>query len=116
MFGFYTDHSPVNAWLIELLVSDGHPMLYRVARTIHELIVNILIAAPFAATLISVERLNAWICAVAASIAAVVFINWGAVSLPVLENAGFWVDSATTAFCPILAFAGFRALAGPPRR
>lgn len=106
----YGDHNAIDNWLIEVLASDGYPMLFRIARLVHELLVNVLIAAPFAGMLISVKRLNAWVHVVAASIAAVVFINWGALSLSLLDSVGFWTDSATMALCPVLAFAGFRAL------
>ena len=107
----YAANNPVSVWLINALSANGHEMAYRVAIGIHDMIVNIVAAAPFAAVLLIRSSLNNWTCAAVAGAAAVVFgywdTNW---SVSLLTSMGFWFGLAMTLLSLPIAFAGFRAI------
>ena len=113
---FYAVNSPMNGWLIDVFAVNGYRTLYRVAIGIHDVVVNIVVAAPFAALLMVRSSLNNWICAAVAGMTAVVFANWGTNwSVPLLTNVGFLFGLAMTLLSLPIAFAGIRAIRLPPQ-
>jgi len=112
LWDIYNLYSPINAWLIDLLASDGNGTAYQVAMVLHDAVVSVLFAAPLAVALFSFPRLNSWVCVGIAACTAVVAANLGLDwSLSLLESSRFWFESGTVALSPVVAFAGIRTLA-----
>ena len=110
-WGFYAGNNPIDQWLINALAVNGDEMAYRAVISIHDVVVNIVIAAPFAGLLLMRSSLNNWTCVVVAGLAAVLFANWDTNwSVSLLTGAGFWLGLAMTLLSLPIAFAGMRAM------
>lgn len=111
IWSVYGSNNAVNAWLIEVLASEGYPTVYALARIIHQVVVNALIAIPFVVLLILLRNRNGLGCIAAFSLAAVLVAFWSVSwSVAQLEDPRLWLDAAVLAVSPSLALLGIRAL------
>lgn len=111
-WSFYGPANPVDAWLIDTIAGrGGFDIAYRVARSIHYVLVNALIAAPFVAALVFIPKLDRRRHFAMAALAAAVFaISTAEISWALVESLGYWFDSAIFVCGPLLAYAGLRAI------
>jgi hypothetical protein len=115
-WGFYAGNNPLNEWLIQVLASQGHEVVYLAAISLHDVLVNVLLALPVAALFFLIKPLNHWRKPVAAAVAAVVVSYWSTEwsGLERLLSAyGFWLGLFLTVGSLPVAFAALRLLAAP---
>jgi hypothetical protein len=108
-WGFYAATNPINAPLMDVLARNGHSAAYRVSISIHDVVVNVVLALPFAAVFRLSQGLRNWAYVAVAAATAVIgtlaaFTNWEA--LPMLVGSwGFWFGLGMTALSLPGAFA-----------
>ena len=113
-WGFYAANNPFNEWLLNGLAVNGHGTVYRLVIGAHDVVINILLAIPFAALLLVRSGLNSWTYAAVAAAAAVVFANWDTNwSATLITSVGFWMGFAMMLLSLPIAFAGVRAIRPP---
>ena len=107
----YNAASPVDGWLIEGVASEGYGTVYALTDRMHTALVHVLFASPLIGGLVYAGYLQSWGYVLAASAAALLAATLGpGWSSPLLEDYGFWLDSATVAAGPLLATVAARAL------
>lgn len=112
-WGWYAANDPINDWLLEVLAAQGHRALYYLSVYTHDLVLNVLLAAPGAFALVAFEGSNNWRCALVSVAAAVIVVYWGTEisALPrLLGGWGFWAGFAMSVFSLPMAFAAIRAI------
>lgn len=108
-WGFYASNSPLNDWLLEAVAARGQGTLYRATMSVHDILVNVVFAIPFAALFVAFARLNRWRnLAVAALTAVVVAYSGTRSSVLLLSRFSFWLGLALTFASLPLAFEGLR--------
>ena len=60
IWGIYYAYTPVNLWLISTFVVDWQPVAFNIATYSHQLVVQILIALPFAYFLSRIRPEKSW--------------------------------------------------------
>jgi hypothetical protein len=108
VWGILAAGNPINEALLDALVRRGHTVAYRVIISMHDLIVNVLLALPFAAAFCLFRALRSWthvaLAATAALIAGYGPTEWD--SLPLLVRYwGFWLGFLMAGLSLPLAFA-----------
>ena len=107
----YATNNLIVAWLLDALVARGYPTLFQVVVSTHDVIVNVLVAAPFAAVLVALRQLNHWSFAAIAAASAVIVTNWGTQwSLVLFASWGYWFGLGMTLISLPIAFAAIRVL------
>ena len=111
-WGGYAATNPINEWLLHALAKPGQEASYLAAIYTHDVIVNVLLAAPVAAVLVTFRSLNNWpsVFTVVAFGVAVAFwdTNWSTSRL--LNSHGFWLGLGMSIWSLPIAFVGIRAL------
>src|SRR5262245_413624 len=108
-WGFYAETNPINGLLLDVLARNGHGVAYRVSISIHDVLVNIVLALPFAAVFRLTQGMCNWAYVAVAAATAIIgtfaaFTNWEA--LPILLGSwGFWFGLGMTALSLPVAFA-----------
>jgi hypothetical protein len=111
LWSLYSKISPVDGWLIEAIASEGYDRLYGLADLMHGSLVHVVFAVPIVFLLARARLLTGWIGVGAASVAAFIASSVGPDWTSTLaEGVGFWLDAASVAIGPVLAFAAIRAL------
>jgi hypothetical protein len=108
-WGFYAVANPISSFLMDALARNGHGLAYRVCISVHDIVVNIIVALPFAAVFTLSRGLRHWIYVVTAAVTAVVcsfafFTSWEGLPL-ILGSWGFWLGIGMTALSLPVAFA-----------
>jgi len=107
-WGIYAAGNPINDTLLDVLVRRGHNMAYRVIISVHDVILNVLLALPFAAVFRLLRAVRSWThVGLAATVA--VIVGYGPTeweSLPLLFRGWvFCFGFAMSALSLPLAFA-----------
>src|SRR5688572_32379141 len=81
VWDFYAVANPINTYLLDALARNGHSVAYRVSISVHDIVVNIVLALPFAVVFRVSQGLRHWRYVVIAAVAAVVcsfafFTSW----------------------------------------
>jgi hypothetical protein len=112
-WGGYAANNPINEWLLDVLAGPGHQIPYLVAISMHDVIVNVLLASPIATVLVAFRGLNSWPNLLVTLTFAVVIsfwgTNWSSVSR-LLSSQGFWLGLGMSIWSLPIAFAGIRGL------
>jgi len=111
-------NNPIAYSLIPRLRANGHATAFWLAIGIHDVIVNILIAFPFAALLFVLPRMNRWKYAAVAGVAPVVYGYWGVIwsgNFFLAQYLQFWMGLAMVLLSLPVAFAAMRVVAPSPR-
>jgi hypothetical protein len=112
-WGGYAANNPINDWLLDALAQHGRRASYLAVIYTHDVAVNVLLAAPVAAVLVTFRSLNNWpnlLAVVAFGVAASFWdTNWDSTS-PLLSSHGFWLGLGMSIWSLPVAFAGIRAL------
>jgi hypothetical protein len=98
-WGRYVVNHPIDDWLLEVFATHGHRILYYVSIYTHDVLLNVLLAAPAAFALVAFKDSNNWNCVVVA-VAAGAIVGYRGMemsSLPLLF--GSW-DSGRVWPCP----------------
>lgn len=106
-WGWYVMNHPINEFLLEVFARQGQEFVYRISIFAHDALVNVLLAAPAAITLVSIKGLNNWSCVIVATITAFVTLFWTVdlSSLPLLfQSWGFWAGLYMSAFSLPIAY------------
>lgn len=110
-WGRYSMNNPINDWLLEVLAKQGHNISYYLSIYTHDVLLNVLLAAPAAIALVAFKESDNWNCVLVAVAAAVIVGYWGMEmsSLPLLFRSwGFWAGLAMTLFSLPVAFTAIR--------
>lgn len=111
-WGRYVMNHPINDWLLEVFATRGHSTLYYISMYTHDMLLNVLLAAPAAFALIAFKESNNWTCVLVAVIAAVMVgyrdMEMSSLSL-LLRSWGFWAGLAMSMFSLPIAFSVIRA-------
>lgn len=111
-WGRYVMNHPINDWLLEVFATRGHSTFYYISMYTHDMLLNVLLAAPAALALIAFKESNNWTCVLVAVIAAVTVGHWdmemSSLSL-LLRSWGFWAGLAMSMFSLPIAFSVIRA-------
>jgi hypothetical protein len=108
-WGFYAVANPITPYLLDALARNGHGLAYSLSVSVHDIVVNIVIALPFAAVFMFFHSLRHWVYVVIAAVTAVAcsfafFTSWEGLPL-ILSSWGFWLGVGMTALSLPLAFA-----------
>lgn len=107
VWGYVGAYNPVNKILVDALARHGHRISYRLLISLHDVLVNILIALPFAAVFRFLPALRNWTYVVLATAASVIAI-YGSINteaLPLLLGQWqFWYGLALAMFSMPVAF------------
>jgi hypothetical protein len=110
-WGYYSGNNAIAGWLIATLAEQGHPTLFQISISVHDILVNLILAAPFASVLVALRRLNHWRFVLISALVGLVVHNWGTEwSLQLASSPGFWLGIGMALFSLPVAFAGIRAL------
>ena len=105
---YISAYSPINQMLLDALGRNGHLAAYRVTISLHDVIVSLLIALPFAAAFRVLPGLRSWTYVALATAASVIAgyasINTGALPF-LLGHWQFWYGLALAVFSMPVAFA-----------
>lgn len=97
LWGYIAAYNPINEVLLDVLVRRGHITAYRVIISIHDVIVNLFVALPFAAAFRFIPALRNWTYVTLATTASVIAgyasISAGALST-LFSSWVFWVGLA----------------------
>ena len=93
-WGMHFGDNAFNKWLLlDLQLPRNHPLLYRVVIYSHDVILNVLLAVPFASMFVLGARLNNWLCIAVAALVTNVLLyrttEWRNLWL-VPASIGFW--------------------------
>jgi hypothetical protein len=112
-WGGYAAAHPINDWLLHALAKPAQEASYFAAIYTHDVIVNVLLAAPVAAVLVTFRSLNNWpsvLTAVAFGVAVAFWdTNWDSAS-GLLSSYGFWLGLGMFLWSMPIAFVGIRVL------
>ena len=107
LWGYIGAYGPINKMMVEALVHQEHPALYRVLISLHDVIVNILIALPFAAAFRFLSALRSWtyVALATAAFLIAIYASINTETLPLLFGSWqFWYGLALAAFSMPVAF------------
>jgi hypothetical protein len=109
VWDFYAAANPVHTFLSDALARNGHRVAYRISISVHDIVLNIILALPFAAVFRVSRGLRHWGYVVIAAMAAVVcsfafFTSWEGLPL-LLGSWRFWLGVGMTAVSLPVAFA-----------
>ena len=107
-WGIYAAGNPINDALLDVLARHGHLVAYRVSISVHDVIVNMLLALPFAAALCLFRALRSWAHAALATTASLIAgygaIDWESLQF-LLPHWTFWLGFLMAALSLPAAFA-----------
>jgi len=112
-WGMHLVDNPLVPWLQANAPPREHPTLYPAILAVHDAVMNVLLAIPFAAMLALSARLNDWSCAIVAALMANVMMYWTTEwqMIPVAAaTTVFWIGLGITAFALPAAFLLVRTL------
>jgi hypothetical protein len=108
VWGYVGAYNPINKILLEAFPNQDHRALYRVLISLHDVIINILVALPFAAAFRFVPPLRSWTYVVLATATSLIAIyaslDMRALSL-LLGSWTFWYGLALAVLSMPIAFA-----------
>jgi len=108
LWGYIAAYNPIHEMLLDVLVRRGHIAAYRVIISIHDVIVNLFVALPFAAVFRFLPALRHWTY-VALATAASVIAGYASISVEALPSLFsswvFWVGLAMAGLSLPAAFA-----------
>jgi len=107
VWGYIGAYNPVNKMLLEVFVHQEHRALYRVLISLHDVIVNLVVALPFAAAFRFIPALRSWTYVALATAASVIAI-YGSINIEALPlllgHWQFWYGLALAVFSLPVAF------------
>lgn len=110
-WGSYSLNNPINEWLLDILAKRGYEELYLVGIHTHDVIMNVLLAAPIAAIFVVFHSLNRWPILLVAVASGVIFTfrntDWSLLHLA-FDSWRFWFGLGVSAFSLPIAFASIR--------
>ena len=110
LLGYYIGNSPINEMLLDALVRRGHLVAYRVLISIHDVVLYLLVALPFAAMFRFIPALRRWtyvaIAAAMPVIAVYALSDWEEMPARLLLSSWrFWFGLSLVALSLPAAFA-----------
>ena len=110
-WAFYAVNDFVSPFLLSTFAASGQAVAYQIAAWVHDAVINILVATPFALVLVFVRQLNHWRVACVAGVASAATLLWNTVwSWQLATAPGFVVGAAMSLLSVPLAFAVVRVL------
>jgi hypothetical protein len=116
-WGMHAVDTPFPKWLHTVLPAREHHALNTAAIYFNDLLLNVLLAVPFASMFVLFSRLNNWLCIAAAVLVETITTYWGTQwggSPPIISYWGFWFGVGMSLFALPVAFVIIRAI--PNRR
>jgi hypothetical protein len=112
-WGMHLADNPLNKWLLEMDFHRQHLTLYKAILYSHDVMINVLLAVPFASMFVLSDRLNNWPClcvaVLVANVATYHGTDWTGSSL-IVAHWGFWIGLGMSLLALPAAFLMVRAI------
>jgi hypothetical protein len=115
-WGWYVAHNPILEWLLDVMPPREYPSLHLMAVHSVDLIINVLLATPFAAILLIFVRSRVWLCLLVAVLTALLVNLWGTdlgAFRTLSRHVGFWMGIGYVAASLPIGFLLLRTLRRP---